>query len=170
MMGNTAPIKQKLSRIQKAQRRKAAIREIKKGKSQAEVARQLGVTRGSVHYWWKEYKKKGASTLKPRYSPGRPNRLDADQKKQIRKMILEGPAAHGWKTDLWTTKRIAGLIRERFGVSYHHNHVGKLLHQIGLSWQKPQRRASERDEKEIRRWIKEEWPRIKKKSKGSARP
>jgi transposase len=85
-------------------------------------------------------------------------------------MILEGPLAHGWKTDLWTTKRIAQLTRDRFGVRYHRNHVGKLLHQIGFSWQKPQRRAAERDEKEIKRWIKEEWPRIKKKSLDSAQP
>jgi transposase len=170
MMENKTPIKQKLNRIQRAERRKAAIGEIKKGKSQSEVARQLGVTRGNVHYWWKEYKEKGASTLKPRFSHGRPTRLDADQRRQLKKMILEGPVFHGWKTDLWTTKRIARLVRERFGVSYHYNHVGKLLHQIGLSWQKPQRRAAERDEKEIQRWIKEEWPRIKKKSLASARP
>jgi transposase len=163
MMEKKAPTKHKLNRVQRAQRRKAAIREIKKGKSQSEVARQLGVTRGNVHYWWKEYKEKGASTFKPHCSPGRPQRLDADQKKQLREMILDGPLAHGWKTDLWTTTRISNLIKKKFGVSYHPDHVGRILHQLGFSWKKPQRRAAERDEKEIQRWIKEEWPRIKKK-------
>ena len=85
-------------------------------------------------------------------------------------MILSGPLAHGWKTDLWTTTRIANLIKTEFGISYHRDHVGRLLHQLGLSWQKPKRRAAERDEKEIQRWIKEEWHRIKKKSPDSAQP
>ena len=170
IMENKIPTKLKLNRIQRAERRKTAIREIKKGESQAEVARQLGVTRGDVHYWWKEYKEKGASTFKPHCSRGRPRRLDANKKRQLKRMILEGPLAHGWKTDLWTTKRIANLIWNRFGINYHRNHVAKLLHQIGFSWKRPQRRASERDEKEIQRWIKEEWPRIKKKSLDSARP
>jgi transposase len=170
MMGNKTPTKQKLNRVQRAERRKAAIREIKKGKSQSEVARQLGVTRGNVHYWWKEYKEKGASTFKPRVSRGRPQRLNAGQKRQLKKMILSGPLAYGWKTDLWTTARIANLIKDEFGIGYHRDHVGRLLHQLGLSWQKPKRRAAERDEKEIQRWIKEEWPRIKKKSPNSAQP
>ena len=159
-MENSTPTKQKLSRVQRAERRKAAIREIEKGKSQSEVARQLGVKRSNVHYWWNEYKEKGASTLKPHCSRGRPQRLDARQKNQLKKMILEGPLVHGWKTDLWTTARIANLIKNEFGISYHRDHVGRLLHQIGFSWQKPKRRAAERDEKKIQRWINEEWPRI----------
>ena len=65
MMENKTPTRQKLNRVQRAERRKAAIREIKKGKSQSEVARQLGVTRGNVHYWWKEYKEKVGAVREP---------------------------------------------------------------------------------------------------------
>jgi transposase len=41
--------------------------------------------------------------------------------------------------------------------------MGRLLRSLGWSPQKPQRRAVERDEAEIQRWVKEEWPRAKKK-------
>ena len=43
---------------------------------------------------------------------------------------------------------------------------GRLLHDLGWSPQKPQRRAAERDEKIIQRWIKHQWPLIKKKPQG----
>jgi transposase len=58
---------------------------------------------------------------------------------------------------------VAEVIRREFGVEYHVDHVGRLLHAMAWSPQKPERRARERDEEAIRTWIKEEWPRIKKK-------
>jgi transposase len=158
-----------LTRPQRAERRKTAIHELKKGVSQAEVARKHGVSRNAVSKWWKAYQEKGKATYKPRFSPGRPPRLTSTQKKKLKNIILEGPISHGWKTDLWTTTRVVALIERKFGVSYHPDHVGKLLHGIGFSWQKPQRRAAERDEKEVHRWIKQEWPRIKKNASPSAR-
>ena len=61
----------------------------------------------------------------------------------------------------------AGLIskpmRERFGITYHVDHVGRVLRSLGWSPQKPERRAKERDQEKIQRWIKQDWPRIKKK-------
>ena len=57
--------------------------------------------------------------------------------------------SHGYRTELWTTLRIAELIERRFGVRYHRNHVGKLLHQLRWSPQKPETRAMERDEEAI---------------------
>jgi hypothetical protein len=41
-------------------------------------------------------------------------------------------------------------------------HVGQLLLDLGWGPQRPRRRALERDEEVIERWVKEEWPRIKK--------
>jgi putative transposase len=55
------------------------------------------------------------------------------------------------------------LIFSLFGIRYHVDHIGRLLHSLGWSPQRPQRRAVERNEREIQRWVKEEWPRIKKK-------
>src|ERR1017187_2581620 len=76
--------------------------------------------------------------------------------------VLKGPIAQGYRTNLWTTARIAGLVEREFGVSYHPDHIGRLMHSLGWSPQKPERRALERDEEEIERWKQEEWPRIKK--------
>src|SRR6266496_2805863 len=61
------------------------------------------------------------------------------------------------------------LVERRFGVSYHVDSIGRLLHQLGWSAQKPARRALERDERQIRRWVRQEWPRVKKTPPASAR-
>jgi len=73
-----------------------------------------------------------------------------------------------YRTNLWTTARIAEVIQREFGVHYHRDHVGRLMHSLQWSPQKPERRALERDEKAIERWKQKDWPRIKKTLRGWA--
>ena len=55
------------------------------------------------------------------------------------------------------------MIRKEFGVSYHPaQHVSRLVRKLGLSLQKPMRRANQRDEEAIERWKEERWPSLKK--------
>jgi transposase len=82
--------------------------------------------------------------------------------------LLKGPLARGYRTNLWTTKRIAQLIEEEFGVPYHPNHIGRLMHRLGWSHQMPKKRAARRDDAAIERWKRNSWPRIKKKPLGWA--
>lgn len=65
-----------------------------------------------------------------------------------------------------TTARIAELIRRQFGIQYHRDHVGRLMHSLQWSPQIPERRALERDEHAIVRWQQKDWPRIKKTLRG----
>jgi transposase len=58
---------------------------------------------------------------------------------------------------------VAEVIRKEFGVSYHPAHVSRLVRKsLGLSLQKPMRRANQRDEEAIERWKEERWPSLKK--------
>jgi transposase len=57
---------------------------------------------------------------------------------------------------------VAQWIRRRFQVRYHVDHLCRLLRTLGWSPQKPERRARERDERAIRRWVRSSWPQIKK--------
>jgi transposase len=97
-----------------------------------------------------------------RASPGRPRKLTAVQQRRLGTLLLAGPLAAGYRTDLWTTARIAALIQARFQISYHPDHVGRLLHRLGWTAQKPERRALERDEAAIARWKTRTWVRVKK--------
>ena len=138
-----------------------------KNLTQAEVASRVGVTKGAVAQWVAAYRAGGRKALKSRHRSGRPPKLERKVLKRLPRILLEGAEAHGFETDVWTTSRIAKVIKQEFGVSYHPDHVGRLLHQLGLSWQKPMVRAKERDDEAIRKWVREEWPRLKKGRPGS---
>jgi len=71
--------------------------------------------------------------------------------------------AWGFSTELWTTQRIATVIRQEFGVRLHRAHVSRLLSRLGWSCQKPERRALERNEAAIAHWKRYRWTAIKKK-------
>jgi len=80
-------------------------------------------------------------------------------------VLLKGAQHAGYSTDLWTGKRVAQIIQKLFRITYHPSHVCRLLHAIGGTPQKPERRAKERNEKAIANWIKTDWELIKKKLK-----
>lgn len=145
------------------QRRLRAIELLRQGRQPVEVARIVGVDRRSVRRWKAAYKTEGEAGVKARPAPGPRSKLTDEQKEQLEDLLLKGAEAAGYPTDLWTCPRVTELIQERFGVQYHVDHVSRLLHLLGWSPQKPQRRAAERDEPAIRNWVKVSWPRIKKK-------
>ena len=147
-------------------RRKEGIRLLRQGQSQGEVARKLGVDQRSVRRWYGSFRREGMGGVKARPTPGRPPKLDLAQTMRLEQELLKGAQAAGFATDLWTCPRVGQLIAKRFGVRYHVDHINRLLHGLGWTPQKPERRAQERDEEETQRWIKHTWPRIKKKSPG----
>ena len=145
------------------QRRFQALTLLRQGQSPVEVARKLGVDRRSVRRWKATFKQQGQRALTARPAAGRPPRLGAGQKRVLRRVLLRGAQAAGFENDLWTCRRVAQLIQQRFGIRYERTHVCRLLHGLGFTPQKPQRRALERDEAAIRQWVEQVWPAIKKK-------
>lgn len=140
------------------------------GKSQADVVRMLHVSRQSASRWHADWKAHGRRGLKAAGRAGRKSRLTEKEIRKVERRLLRGAKAHGYTTDLWTLPRIAKLIKKTCGVSYHPGHVWRVMRQMGWSCQKPERRAKERDEAAIERWVKETWPSIKKKPAVSAPP
>jgi transposase len=156
------------SPTQLERRRRRAVALLGQGLSLSEVARRVGSHPSSVLRWRDALQEGGEAALAPKPAPGRPPRLTAREKERLLRLLLQGPMAHGHTTDLWTTQRIAELIERSFGVRYHRDHVGRLMHALGWSHQKPERRALERDEAAIERWVRRDWPRIKKTPPGWA--
>ena len=143
-------------------RRKRALALLDSGYSLNEVGRRIGCNASSVMRWRDARRKRGAEGLRVRSSPGRPCKLDRRQRQRLVRLLLQGPMRHGYRTNLWTTARIAELIDREFGVQYHRDHVGRLMHSLNWSSQKPDRRALERNEEAIEHWKQKHWPRIKK--------
>jgi len=136
-----------------------AVESVRRGERPAIVARVLGVARPSVHRWLRQAKDPQGLVAKPH--PGPASRLSTLQLKELEALLLQGPKAHGWKNELWTTARVVQLIQHSFGVSFHHDHVGRFLRaRLGWSPQKPRRKAREADDGEIARWQSDKFPRI----------
>jgi transposase len=140
-------------------RRRRAVDLVDHGESPTVVARILGVQVTSVHRWRRLARQPQGLDAKP--NPGPKTRLSDEQLRQLEQLLLQGAKAHGWHNELWTADRVARLLRERLGVSYHPEHVRKILKQR-LHWtsQKPKRKARERNDKEVERWKDDELPRI----------
>ncbi len=122
-------------------RRVRAGRLLLGGKSPPEVARVVGAPRQTVYRWLGVLKVGGIDALRDMSKGGRPARLGAAELSRLYVALLEGATAHGFATPLWTLKRVRLWIEREFGVRYSEVHVWRLLGQLGLSNQKPDRRA-----------------------------
>jgi transposase len=144
-------------------RRLQAAELFAQGRTQAEVARTLGVSRQSAHLWHARFRQGGVEALRSRGPTGPDPKLSAAQLATVEQALLAGAMANGFDTDLWTLERVAVVITQLTGIRYHPGHVWVILRRrLGWTLQRPQRRASERDEQAIQRWVAQEWPRIKR--------
>lgn len=146
-------------------RRQRAVALLKEGLSLSEVAARIGCSVSSVFLWREAFRKEGEKGLKAKPVSGRPPKLNLRQKRSLTGILLRGAAKSGYSTDLWTTRRVASVVEEKFGIDYHPNHLWRFLGSLGWSCQKPEKRARERDEKAISRWKRYNLPHIKKSSK-----
>src|SRR5712691_3386620 len=144
-------------------RRRRAMRLLEGGHSLATAARMVGAAFSAVWRWRETVRRHGPAGLAPKPVPGRPPKLTARQRQRLPRLLAHGARAHGYPTDLWTTKRVAAVIARDFGVQYHPAHVSRLLAACGWSCQKPERRAIERNEAAIAHWKRYRWSAIKKK-------
>src|SRR5215211_1543700 len=119
------------------------------GWSQQRIAEALGVSKGAVSQWMKRARQGGGvEALKRQPAPGARPRL-SEQRARVPELLAQGAEAHGFRGELWTCERVALVIRREFGVSYHPAHVSRVVRALGLSLQKPARRANQRDEEAI---------------------
>jgi transposase len=149
-------------------RRLSAAELFATGIRQAEVARRLGVSRQSVHLWYQRWRAAGPDALRSQGPTGPAPRLSDCQLHQIEQALLQGAGANGFTGELWTLDRITMVIERLTGVRHHPAWVWALLHyRLGWSVQRPVRRAAERDQDAIDRWVTQRWPRIKETPTGA---
>jgi len=154
------------SPLQLEVRRRQAMELLDSGLSLNAVSRRVHCSPSSVVRWRDARRSHGDAGLKPKPASGRPAKLTARQKKRLLVLLLKGAMANGYWTELWTTARIAEVIAKNFRVHYHRDHVGRLMASLDWTYQKPEKRASERDEEAIEQWKRRQWPRIKKTLRG----
>src|SRR5215211_5862238 len=149
MTGNEAP------RDWREGRRLRAWELHEAGWSGVRIAEALGVTRGAVSQWLRRGRVGGREALRTQPRPGKQPRLPA--------VLSEGAEAYGFVGDVWTTGRVAAVIKRAFGVGYHPAHVSRLLRRIGWTLQRPVKRASQRNEAAVTAWRERDWPALQAK-------
>src|SRR6516162_5322997 len=103
-------------------RRRRGVELLDQGFRTEDIAVFLGVNRSSV-YRWRIAAQSGPDGLSARPHPHRPAQLTATQLQRLERLLAQGAAAHGWPNQLWTTTRVAELIRRHFNIGFHHDHV-----------------------------------------------
>ena len=143
-------------------RRRLAVSHVLAGYAQRTVAKFLGVHPSSVCRWMKSYRRGGDAALTGHDPPGRPRKLRPAQERQVLGWFRRSPKSFGFPTELWTAKRVAQVIYRKWKVKFHPRYLNQWLAERRITPQKPRFQAREQDEKEVQRWLREEWPRIKK--------
>jgi len=148
-----------------------------------EACEALGIQRAN-YYRWRQPKAASEASIRP--SP--PRTLAPEERQKVLDLLHDAAFVDRSPTEVYATlleqgqylcssrtmyriladARVARVIFRAFRVRYHRAHVGRLLHSLGWSVQKPERRALERNEERIEHWKRETWPHIKKKPRGWA--
>jgi transposase len=144
------------------------MRRLAAGASVGDIAEFLEVTPRSVQRWARAAASTGRDGLKAVPAPGRPPKLDHTQEKVVHRWLTLPPRDLGFATDLWTTGRLAALIRRTWRVDFNPRYLCDWLGRRGYTPQKPQRVPRERDAAVIGGWCRHEWPRILKKRAATA--
>ncbi|MEE9279078.1 MAG: IS630 family transposase [Myxococcota bacterium] len=139
-----------------------AVQQVEAGESPEDVVRTLGFSRAVIYEWIAKYRDGGIDALRAKRATGRPPKLNGKQLKWLYNTITQKhPLQLKFEFALWTRGMIREVIRKQFGVRLSKVSVGRLLKKLGLTPQRPLRRAYQQDPKKVERWLKKEFPRIR---------
>ena len=141
-------------------KRLLAIKAIGEGESIASVGIVLNVTGEAVRGWLRAYLTEGISGLNGKKSPGRPAKLTKSEKKELAKIIDEGPSKAGFSGNCWRSPMLQLLIQERYGVTYTIQYISQLLRNMGFSYQKAKFESAHLDKAQRKEWLDKQWPEI----------
>jgi len=156
----------KLDHRTREQIRIRAVQSVLDGESPEVVVKALGFHRSRIYDWLSAYREGGMEALRTKPIPGRPRKLDGKQMKKIYELVTsKNPLQLRFEFALWTREMVRELIRREFGVGLSVVSVGRLLRTLGLSPQKPLRRAYQQNPEAVETWKQEEYPEIKRLAK-----
>lgn len=141
-----------------------AVDQVARGVPAAEVGAGLtavGIHPKTIYTWLARARAGGRQALLSRSAPGPRRKLSDQQLRELADLIITtDPRDHGFTVALWTREIVRQLIAARFGVALTVASVGRTLHDLGLSAQRPLWRAEQADPAAVARWRQVEYPRI----------
>lgn len=143
----------------------AVKRVVEDGESPSAVMKALGLCRTSIYPWLRAYEREGLEALVEKIAQGPEPKLSEKQRQQVKRWILgKDPRQYGLDFGLWTRRIVQLLVQEKFGIELGLTAVGRLLASLNITPQKPLRRAYERDPAAVDWWVKQTYPKLKKRA------
>ena len=144
------------------EKRRTSIELRKTGMSRKAIGSIVGAHADTVGRWLKLDKQSLALKKRGR-KPGSQKQLSDEQEKKIKRLIIDKtPDQLKLAYALWTRQSVRELILQESGLDLSVRTVGNYLKRWGMTPQKPQKRAYEQRAPEVKRWLQERYPQIKK--------
>ena len=139
---------------------------VEAGEAPSAVMRVLGFARTVIYDWLKKYHSGGIEALRALPIPGRPPKLTERQQAWVYRTVTQNnPLQLQFEFALWTRAMVRHLIRQEYGVVLSLASVGRLLRLMGLTPQRPVRRAIEQVPAKVRQWLTIDYPAIQAKAR-----
>src|SRR3989441_3116212 len=143
----------------------AVKRVIEDGEVPSKVMKSLGLCRTTIYPWLRKFEDQGWEALVEKIAQGPEPKLTEKQRQKVKRWILgKDPRQYGFDFGLWSRRIVQSLIEEKLGVVMGLTAVGRLLASLDITPQKPLRRAYERDPKVVEFWLKERYPKLKRRA------
>src|SRR5260370_25993566 len=140
-------------------KRRRGVQLMEEGEDTAVIARVLGVSKASLYKWHRLLSEHG--DVKFSSPTGRPRKLSNEQITVLGELLFKGATAHGWPSQLWTSDRVAAVIKRHFKGTCSHSTAWTVLKRyLGWTAQRPVQRFASGNEELIRRWKEVELTRI----------
>jgi len=132
----------KLTHKELTELRRRGVASVQAGESPEVVARVFGISRMTIYNWLALYRRGGWHALDAKKRGGRPPKLNAKAIRWVYDTVtMKNPLQLRFPFALWTCDMLVHLIKRQLGISLSRSSVSRLLKQLGLSPQRPLRRA-----------------------------
>lgn len=140
--------------------RQRAVQAVLNGMAIVDVATAYQTDRSTIHRWLTRFQKQGDQGLQRAPVAGRPRVLSSLRVRDWRRIVLKPASQFGFDSDLWTSRRVRQVVQRLYHEAVSTRTIRRRLTEAGLSYQKPERQYFQINEKERKRWLREEVPAI----------
>jgi transposase len=156
----------RLTHDQLTELRRRGVTAVQEGESPEDVVRVLGISRATIYGWLSRYRQGGWGQLDAKKRGGRKPKLGGQALAWVYKVVTLGdPRQYKFEFALWTSNMVRVLIRRQWGIALSRASVCRLLNQLGLTAQRPLWRAYQQNPVVVERWLKEQYPVIRREAK-----
>ena len=108
-----------------------------RGRKHPDIAADLGLTPRTVQRWLNAYLDRGTDGLQPRQAPGAAAKIPAPLGDEIRRWVIDGPAACGLDRANWTHEALAEHLFKTHGLKVSRAAMGRCCRKLGIRLYRP---------------------------------